>query len=150
LEVNDFGYLPQVDRISQSTSVGYVVQTPSGILRNYSIYFNQSALWNFGGDNYELQTGFETYFKFINRWVIEAALYRIFDSFDPSVIWGRPLFKTHGAWSYELEFESDNTQPFSFGINYENKIYDDNISKYYELAPYFTCRITMHFHFPAL
>jgi hypothetical protein len=141
-EINDFGYLPQVDRISQSTSAGYVVQTPSGILRNYSIYFNQSALWNYGGDNYEFKTGFDTYIKFVNRWKIEANLYRIFNSFDPSVIWGGPLFKTDGAWSYELEYESDNTLPFSFGINYENKIHDDNISKYYEFTPYFTYRIT--------
>ena len=141
-EVNDMGYLPQVDRIYQSSNLGYVVQTPTGILRNYSVFIEQNAAWNFGGDNYELKTGIYSNITFLNRWYIHIDLFRDFSALDPSSIWAGPLLKLDGAWSYEFNFGSDYTEPFSFGFEFENKFHDDNISKYYHVSPSLTYRIT--------
>ncbi|MBI1939261.1 MAG: carbohydrate binding family 9 domain-containing protein [Ignavibacteriales bacterium] len=141
-EVNDIGYLPQVDRIYQSSDIGYLVQTPVGIVRNYSVFLNQGSIWNFGGDNYEFKTGLYANITFVNRWFVNFDLSRYFNSLSPSLIWGGPLFKMDGYWNYKMNFGSDHTRQLSFSFEYENRFYDDDVSKYYHLSPSFTYRIT--------
>ncbi len=141
-EVNDLGYLPQVDRVYQISRFGYVAQTPSGILRNYSAYFDQNSTWNFGGDNYSFEAGFFSNITFINRWYVNTNFYRILSALDPSSIWGGPLLKFPGGWRYSISAGSDNTKPLSLGLEFNNQIHDDNISKHYYISPSFTYRVT--------
>ena len=142
LEVNDLGYLPQVDRIYQTSNFGYVIQTPSGILRNYSVYFGQTSTWNFGGDNYAFEAGFYSNITFINKWYANTTFYRLLSALDPSAIWGGPLLIFPGAWLYSINLGSDNTKPFSLGLEFRNQLHDDNISGNYHISPSFTYRIT--------
>lgn len=141
-EINDLGYLSTVDRIYQSTEIGYVVQTPSGILRNCAIYFLQESEWNFGGDNYGIETGFCNNFVFINRWTVHLDIFREFSALDPSLIWGGPLFKIDGEWEFRINLSTDYTKPLSLQIDYENEFYDDKISGNYHVTPSFNYRIT--------
>jgi len=73
---------------------------------------------------------------------VHLDLFREFGTLNPSLIWGGPLFKTDGSWSYEIEFESDGTKPFWFEFGFEKKIHDDGISKTYSLTPSLRYRVT--------
>ena len=111
-------------------------------MRNYSFNFEQNATWNFGGDNYELETGVSAHINFINRWFVRGEFFRGFSALDPALIWGGPLFKTEGTWSYEFGFGSDYTKQFSFEINYESGFSEDKVSKVYEFSPSINYRVS--------
>jgi len=141
-EVNDIGYLPNSDEIKQSSAFGYVVKSPAGILRKWSAYLEQNSTWNFGGDNCGFSTGLYSDLTFTNMWNAHIDLLRNFSSLDPSLIWAGPLLKVDGSWCGEFNASTDDTKPFSFGIESERIIHDEKLSEYTHLASSLTYRIT--------
>jgi hypothetical protein len=130
-EVNDIGYLPMSDRIYQSSRIGYVIQTPSGILRNYSVFLNQNSSWNFGGDKLDFSVGIVPSFTSINNWKFNFEILRKNSSISPFLIWGGPSFKLDGNWSLLYSISSDYTKAIEMEITFNNKMFDDKISSYF-------------------
>jgi hypothetical protein len=141
-EVNDIGYLPMVDRIYQSTQIGYVIQTPSDFFRNYSLYFNQNSTWNFGGDKLELSFAISPSFTFLNNWKLSFNFERNTGSISPYLIWGGPSFKSEGNWNLVYSLSTDYTRDISMGITLNHNLVDDNISSYISSSFYYSFRVT--------
>ncbi|MDP4190769.1 MAG: DUF5916 domain-containing protein [Bacteroidota bacterium] len=149
LELNDIGYLRQADLIIQRFAIGYVVNTPTDLFLNYSLYFNQHSDWDFGG-NY-IQTGYslETSSQFHNFWGAQLNLSQEFPFLDTRVLRGGPAVKYTGDWKLYSGIWTDRTKKLSMELYYTDIIYEDQISRYTSLAPGITIRTSDRFNMSA-
>ncbi|MBN1997138.1 carbohydrate binding family 9 domain-containing protein [candidate division KSB1 bacterium] len=135
LELNDVGYLQTADNISMTTSIGYVVPEPISIFRNYEIFGEHTAEWDFS--NQYLHSIFMTSFNcgFVNKWSFSTSFLRMTRTLDTRILRGGPAVYTQGFWHNDYSIQTDHSQKLSFDFRYHYHIYDDKISYLNEIQP---------------
>ena len=67
-EINDLGFQPRADEISNSVWFQIRSDTPGEHFRNRSVNFNQWGGWNFGGDRRSLGFNVNTHWTHVDNW----------------------------------------------------------------------------------
>ncbi len=142
LELNDLGYLRMADIIKQNTTVGYVVNKPIGILRNYSLYLDQYTDWNIGGEILLAGASMKVEVQFTNNWGFASNFVRDMGFLDTRVLRGGPSLKLEGNWSHAYTFYSNRRKILSFDFNGRNIWFDDGVSKFFEINPGISFRVS--------
>jgi hypothetical protein len=116
LEVNDIGYSQNVDDIFQVAWVGIRFWDPIFIFRNININFNQWTGWNFGGTSTYKGGNINLNLQLKNYWSLGGGINRSGESLSSSALWGGPMLKMPGAWSYWYNISSDQRKALTFTI----------------------------------
>ncbi|MCD4693706.1 MAG: carbohydrate binding family 9 domain-containing protein [Calditrichales bacterium] len=135
MELNDIGYLRISDVIDQNAMVGYVINKPYGILRNFEMFANQFIEWSFGKEYILSGISLMSYVRFLNNYGFETTIARKSDCLDPRVMRGGPALKIPGNWSLDYSLFSDERKRIRFTLSGRNKQFDDGISRLYMISP---------------
>lgn len=138
-EVNDMGFLRQVDDIIYFNWVQYRKWEGMKYFRSVNINFNQWVNWMFDGTRKELGGNINMNFQYNNNWSNGFGFNRSWGGLNPSLNRGGPMIrvpKNRIVWGY---FSTDGRKKVEFemfGMYYVN---DDN-SKRWNIEPEVTWR----------
>ncbi len=98
-EINDMGYLRQVDDITQFTWVQYYKWEDMKRLRSFRMNFNQWSNWNFNGDRRNIGGNINMHFDFNNNWGSGFGMNKGWGGLDPASNRGGPALRTPDSWN---------------------------------------------------
>jgi hypothetical protein len=107
LEVNDFGFMQQVDVIAQSLSVSYFVNQPEGGFRTWSVKVTQENDWNFGLEHLWSSLNAGVQLEFLNQWGLGLQGAYITPALDTRILRGGPAMRVPDAWLGTLTAHTD-------------------------------------------
>jgi len=102
-EINDLGFLTNVDEINQFTWVQYYQWEPNKIFREYRINLNQWYSCDFAGIRRSLGGNVNMHFTFNNNWNLGYGINHNFGGYDPAMNRGGPtlyIAENSNAWAY--------------------------------------------------
>ncbi|MGE5457302.1 MAG: DUF5916 domain-containing protein, partial [Methanococcaceae archaeon] len=146
LELNDLGYLRQADLLWHTSMLGYVANQPVSIIRNYSIYFNQSHFWDFRGSYLQSVYSFSMNAQFLNNWGFNYGISRYSENLDTRLLRGAQAFRLSGAWENSLGMYSERSAKLVAELYGRLRNSDDGISKVYECSPSLLWRLNTAFN----
>ncbi|MBN2413196.1 carbohydrate binding family 9 domain-containing protein [candidate division KSB1 bacterium] len=146
LDLNDLGYLRTADIINQETQLSYEMQNPNKLFRNYSLSFQQSNEWDFGGNMLEKEFGTFNMFNFLNNWVFHFGITKSLDEVDNRILRGGPAMKLKGRNDYSFGIHSDNRKNLYYDLHSTYIVYDDNISTNFRPSTGVTLRLGTRFN----
>ncbi|MBN2602153.1 MAG: hypothetical protein JXR87_09180, partial [Candidatus Marinimicrobia bacterium] len=126
-EVNDMGFLRQVDNINHFTWIQYRKWEGMKHFRSISINLNQWANWTFNGTQRNIGGNVNMHFNYNNGWSNGFGINHNWGGLEPSLNRGGPLLRTNGNWNYWGYIESDGRKKVElkvFGFYFHNK---DNV-----------------------
>lgn len=124
LEINDIGYVQNVDDIFQVIWVGLRYWDPTNIYRNLNVNINQWTGWNFGGESTYKGGNINLNLQLPNYWFIGGGINWDGENLSFSELRGGPALKLPGGWSYWLSLNSDGRKNLIVGVS--NSIYFGN------------------------
>jgi hypothetical protein len=142
LELNDLGFVTITDEIGASGNVAYVQNDPVGIFREYTISGGMFNTWNFARDflNNHLSAG--AHMSFVNRWQLGLDFIRISETLDTRLLRGGPAIYVKGFTHFSANIGTDFARRLAASMNIHHHIYDDNVSRFLNLSPGVTCKVT--------
>lgn len=146
LDFNDIGYLKTADIITQNSKIGYVVNRPFWLIRDFTTYADQYNHWNFGRERLVSGISAETRVQFINEYGINATLSRETEQLDTRLLRGGPAFILPSIWSAVYSIHTKRQTDLSFFLNCRNIWFDEPYSKYYRITPGFRLHINEAFN----
>lgn len=84
-EINDMGFLRQVDDVTQFTWVQYRKWEDMERLRSFQMNFNQWSVWNFNGDRRNIGGNINMHFDFNNNWGSGFGINKGWGGLDPGI-----------------------------------------------------------------
>ncbi|MDF1549986.1 MAG: DUF5916 domain-containing protein [Bacteroidales bacterium] len=142
LDLNDIGFMQRADKISQDNNLSYVVNEPSGIIREYSVNFNQNNQFNFVGDYLGSSGMISANVKFKNKWNYYAHIIRQGKSLDTRILRGGPSIFIKGLYCSSFSVNSDDSKRLIYGLHYHTHIFDDKTSVNHDFSPNIVYKIT--------
>jgi len=140
-EINDFGFLTNVDDISQFTWVQYYQWEPNKLFREYRLNFNQWYSCDFGRIRRSLGGNVNMHFTFNNNWDFGYGTNVNFGGYDPSMNRGGPalyIAPNANIWAYA---NTDARKDFYYYLScYYFKNKDAESVEAYEIEQDFTWR----------
>ncbi len=140
-EVNDLGFMPRADEISQSNWLQWRFDRPNRVKRNVRLNFNQWSGYNFDGDRLSLGGNINAHVQFVNNWRLGGGLNVNADAFDDRLTRGGPGGNRNGrtgSWHY---LDTDDRKPVVF--NWFGFVGTDRHGSHdFEVAPRLTFRPT--------
>ena len=138
LELNDLGFLPQTDYISQWFWMQYRILKPKGITRSQRFNINQWHDWDFGGRSLSNGYNVNAHAEFKNMWQSGGGVtYRTFRASNADLR-GGPTLRYPGILYYWWYMSTDNRKKFYVMINPEMGIGRDHYAREF----YFYFRMT--------
>lgn len=147
LDFNDIGFLKTADIIMQNSKLGYVVNKPFWILRDFSFSAVQNNQWNFGGDHLLSGGSAEVLVQFHNQHGFTAGIKQESSFLDTRILRGGPAFLLPSIRESEYSVFTDRSRHLSFKCAVVNRWIDDPYSKYYRISPEYTLRLSDAFNF---
>ncbi|MBL7067815.1 MAG: carbohydrate binding family 9 domain-containing protein [Candidatus Marinimicrobia bacterium] len=98
-EINDMGFLRQVDDVTQFTWVQYRKWEDMERLRSFQMNFNQWSVWNFNGDRRNIGGNINMHFDFNNNWGSGFGINKGWGGLDPAFNRGGPAMQTPDNWN---------------------------------------------------
>jgi len=143
LELNDIGYIQEVDVINQKNNITYVMTQPHGIFNTLDIGLEQFNSWNFNGTY--LGSGGHLAFasSFKNLWTLEANLIYHAAAVDPRLLRGGPDFMKPAQIMSFGELSSNYSKRFVAGIKYVYQQDGNNSGTLYHIEPVISMRPIM-------
>lgn len=138
-EINDMGFLTQVDNILQFFWMQYYLWDGMKYLRTFRINFNQWSNWNYGGERRSLGGNINMHFDFNNNYGGGFGINKGWGGLDPSLNRGGPAMQTPEYWNVWGYMYSDGRKSLSCqlsGYYFKNA---DNICSY-DIEPGITWR----------
>lgn len=128
-EVNDLGYIREVDRLIHVFWMGYRNQEPGKIALRKNFNIN---IWN--GRNFDgltLSTGgnINGNILFTNYYSMWMGFDRDMDGNSVTLLRGGPAMKTEGRWNFWFGISTDNRKKYRFELFTRNSISDDHVSR---------------------
>jgi hypothetical protein len=142
MELNDMGFQQSVDKILQGQSISYVENVPKGIFRTYQFVLTEANYWNFGGEFITTELEFEMSLGFENKWEFHGEIDRFGRGLDVGILRGGPALYVYGKTGQDYFLSSDGSKKVSFGIGYENELFDDGISNNHEFHTQINWKVT--------
>lgn len=146
LELNDLGYLRQADLLRQSSMLGYVVNKPVSIIRNYSAYLNESGDWDYCGNFLQSNIALRLNAQLLNNYGINYRLTRNSEALDTRLLRGGPAFRLPSWWENACTIYSNRAAKFVLELYGRLRKSNDGISKVYEYSPYLLWRLSTAFN----
>ena len=136
LEVNDIGYVQNVDDIFQVFWVGIRFWEPTAAYRSLNININQWTGWNFGGESTYKGGNVNINLQFPNYWFFGGGINWDGENLSASDLRGGPALKLPGGWYYWLDLNSDGRKKLIVGANSSSYMGNNNssVSKNYSLS----------------
>ncbi len=138
-EVNDLGFMQNIDNINQFVWVQYYQWEPNKILRNYRLNFNEWSNWDFSGMRRSLGSNINMHFTFTNSWSFGYGINHGFGGYDPSMNRGGPALyipRHTVVWAYG---QTDGRKNLIFNVDGHTFTNPDDV-KSFEVAPGITWR----------
>jgi hypothetical protein len=142
LEINDLGFMQQVDVIVQENSLSYFLNQPAGIFRTYSIKLNETNTWDFGGDFHAANITLECEFQFLNRWGFEVTSGFTSAGVDTRLLRGGPAMRVPSSWSGSVSAHTDGSAAVVGNVSAWSSWAGENGSNSWSLQP--TLTVTPH------
>ncbi|MFA9393047.1 MAG: DUF5916 domain-containing protein [Prolixibacteraceae bacterium] len=132
LELNDVGYMRSADMIHHGTWMGYYLQDPFSIFRNFYLNLNYWMYLNYEGKLLSTfaNMNFNTQFK--NKWRINGSSTRQNESLSTTMLRGGPSFTQPGNTNMNLNIQSDYSKKVAFYMGNYHSFGDDNCGSYHE------------------
>ncbi len=145
-EINDLGYLTQVDQITQFFWIQYQEWEGMKHFRSMWLNFNQWASWTFYGDRRSFGGNINMHFTYNNNWSNGFGINRNLSGLDPAYNRGGPMMRTPNNWNVWGYFYSDGRKKFSVGLSsYYFESSDNVVSR--GITPEFTWRPRQNIQF---
>lgn len=131
LELNDIGYLQEVDDIMEVFWVGYRIYEPFSIFRSVSMNFNQWAGWDFGGTNTYNGGNINMHTQFKNYWSFSFGTNINGESISNGSLRGGESLRLPGSKNLWLYMGTNDQKKFRFSANASfNKSFEDTYRSY--------------------
>lgn len=117
LEVNDMGYLPATDDITQILWAGYRIWEPFSIFNNININVNQWSSWDFGGTHTNTGGNTNMHMTFKNFWNFSYGVNFNLERTSSAFLRGGPSFKTPAGGSIWWGMGTDQRKKLVFRLN---------------------------------
>ena len=115
LEINDIGYVQNVDDIFQVVWVGIRYWEPTNLYRSLNININQWTGWNFGGESTYKGGNVNSNLQLPNYWHIGGGINFNGESLNASELRGGPALKLPGGVNYWISLNSDSRKNLIIG-----------------------------------
>jgi len=123
-EINDLGYIQNVDQIDNFIWVGYRKFEPGKVFRSININGNSFKTYNFGGEALFSGLNINGSAQFLNYWRINFGGNYNFRGISPNVLRGGPSINTFARKSMFYGISSDDRKKVNisaFGFTYKNE-----------------------------
>lgn len=134
VDLNDVGYLYQADIVEEKVKLTYKVSKPRGIVRSYSVDFQQAHNWSYGLENTLDHLKVLGYLQFNNLWNVRLNLNKYYNFYDTRELRGGPNLYKDSYYDTELFIQSNSVKDLFVGFGPRVRYYSDKISK----TDYFT------------
>jgi hypothetical protein len=116
-EVNDAGYVTNVDRMGMHAAVVWLKPTPDRFTRNRSLVLAKWNTWNFAGD--AMGDGYFASFDstFSNYWSLEAGAHFGPEAYSDRLNRGGPMMRVPAFATLSAEIRSDDRKAVEFGLD---------------------------------
>ena len=140
-EINDLGYMRNVDQLIEFIWVAYREQEPGKIFRSYQINFNQWSAWNY--EPIKLGTGgnFNGFAQFLNYWSVFSGANIQLPGISTGALRGGPSIKTTKGCNFWGGFNTDGRKIIHCGFHL-NGSYDEDGSNRLSFSPFISFRPT--------
>jgi hypothetical protein len=109
-EPNDAGYLQSADEKRINGWIACVENTPTGILRRYTVAPFYNFKWDYGGTATYGVFGLEANTTFVNKWFLYAGGFYESCNVDNGMLRGGLPVKLNPRWGTDLNVETDNSR----------------------------------------
>ncbi|MEW5846368.1 MAG: DUF5916 domain-containing protein [Bacteroidota bacterium] len=117
LEINDIGFVQNVDDIFQVLWVGIRYWEPTKLYRWFNVNINQWTGWNFGGESTYKGGNINLNLQLPNYWFIGGGINYNGENLSASELRGGPAIKLPGGINYWLSLNSDGRKNLIFGAS---------------------------------
>jgi len=140
-EINDLGYMRNVDQLIEFMWCAYQEHEPGKIFRRYQINFNQWSAWNY--EPIKLGTGgnFNGFAQFLNYWGIFSGVNIQLPGISTNALRGGPSIKTTKGFNFWGGFDTDSRKIIHCGFNL-NGSYNEDGSNRFSFSPFISLRPT--------
>lgn len=116
LELNDIGYLREVDNIQQVLWLEYQIVDPFSIFNKFWAGASQYLVWDFSGRMLKKGIELNTGMQFKNYWQFSASLDRDIMTINRAELRGGPALRFGGDWNANFSANTDDRKKLIFGI----------------------------------
>ena len=138
-EVNDIGYLREVDSLTQHVWLSYREYKPGKIFREYDISYTFWNSWDYSYTHEGMGMDVRSDFRFLNYWNINLSVNRSQTRRSSSTLRGGPAVLMPGSWRINSNFRTDSRKALYLNLR-GNISLSDNGAKSYGLSSGFNLR----------
>lgn len=120
LELNDMGYMPVADLVTQESDLSYFVIKPVSVFRTYSVGLHQFNNWDYNMNYLNSGFSFTSAFEFLNRWTISPIVHYQYESLDNHLLRGGDAMLLPPSWEGSLNVLTDNSKKFFVGVTVDH------------------------------
>lgn len=140
LEINDIGYIQNVDDIFQVMWVGLRFWKPTLWFRYVNFNLNQWATWNFGGQSTDKGGNINFNLQFTNYWTFNAGINGNSESLSAQALRGGPMLKIPGNWNAWYNVGTDGRKKLIFYMGGSTLESNENYAYYQSVYATFSYR----------
>lgn len=118
LEINDIGYVQNVDDIFQVAWLGIRYWEPTKVYRWLNVNINQWTGWNFGGESTYKGGNVNLNLQLPNYWFVGGGVNWNGENLSVSDLRGGPAIKLPGGWNYWFSLNSDGRRNLILGLSH--------------------------------
>jgi hypothetical protein len=144
-EVNDMGYMRDVDEIVPWIWLGYYEYKPGKIFRDYNFHFTFWDSYDFAPNRTHIGASLNADFRFLNYWKISFDFYRGQEFLSTAKLRGGPAVLIPGDWSLGASLTT-NTQKDFYVYMRAGASLSDHGARSYSLSGSFTIRPSDRIH----
>ncbi len=118
LEINDIGYIRNVDEIFQVFWMGYRNFEPKGIFRNWNLNLNQWTSFDFSGTLMYKGANTNGFMQFENYWSLGVGINFSGSTLSKSALRGGPLLRLPGSVNNWIDISTDDRKALKFNAGW--------------------------------
>ncbi len=110
-EVNDIGFAQRTDRRDLQTTITYLENQPSDLLRRWSSSWIVRSERNYANEPVQTATTLTYSLTTLGYWSSSGSARRLFGSFDDRLTRGGPIARRPSSWAANTSLSSDGRRP---------------------------------------
>lgn len=125
VEVNDFGFQQQTDRVEEYSNVTYQQFRRGKWFRNWSIGTSQRSMWTFGGERVQTFGNVSGAFQLHNFWTGSMQVERNLSALSTFELRGGPALVVPGYNAVSVALSGDRRKKVTWGISMSGTLQDE-------------------------
>jgi hypothetical protein len=134
-EVNDLGFMPRADNISQAAWVGYMHNEPGDRLRRWNVNTNLWSGWTFGGEPMGVGGNVNASATTNGNLDFWGGVNVNGEGLNPTLLRGGPAFRTERAYNGWNGFNTDGRRDLQLNLNTNWNVRPESDSWFYNVSP---------------